>query len=477
MPWCPSQYLQSMRQSLFAKVKTARRSLSEQIVPLLHTGKLPLYRIQVPSNFRDLLTGTTLGGNYWVLKVIGRGGMSVVYKAKSKRSGEVVAIKTLRTAGLTDEMLVKRFQREAELLSLLNHPRIVNLHAYGTSNKGQPYFVMDYLEGENLTDILKREDHLSIERFQDIFVQVCAAIEHAHRHGAVHRDIKQGNIMLTRQGKTFDYVKVVDFGIAKMAEEAQKLTRMGEVWGSPIYMSPEQCMGATLDARSDIYSLGIVMYESLTGRVPFLGKNYADTMTKQIADDPPRFKQMRPDLQIPESFEAVINRALAKKPEDRYQSMTTMRKDLESALSLKSAVRETKSTHPAVKAHSKIKHLQEEFEMDFSPVTDAKPRLPKKSIEQSKLETRELASAKTKSAARKTSPKTTSKKAKTRKKKDREREAGQYRLILAGMFSLTISIIAIFLISNSQTVTTVMAEIAKMLLSGTEDDGDPYKIR
>lgn len=474
-----------MRQSLYAKVKTARRSLSDEIVPLAHTGKLPLYRIQIPSNFRDLLTGTTLGGNYWVLKVIGRGGMSVVYKAKNKRSGEVVAIKTLRTAGLTDEMLVKRFQREAELLSLLNHPRIVNLHAYGTSNKGQPYFVMDYLEGENLTDILKREDHLSIERFQDIFVQVCAAIEHAHRHGAVHRDIKPGNIMLTRQGKTVDYVKVVDFGIAKMAEEAQKLTRMGEVWGSPIYMSPEQCMGATLDARSDIYSLGIVMYESLTGRVPFLGKNYADTMTKQIADDPPRFKQMRPDLQIPESFEAVINRALAKKPEERYQSMTTMRKDLESALSLKSAVRETKSTYPAVKAHSKIKHLEEEIELDFSPVTDAKPRLPKKSIEQSKIETREPMPARAKPAARKTtsnlkkqtSSSKTTKKSRARKKKDREKEAGQHRLVLAGMFSLTISIIAIFLISNSQTVTTVMAEIAKMLLSGTEDDGDPYKTR
>lgn len=114
---------------------------------------------------------------------------------------------------------------------------------------------------------------------------------HAHRQGAIHRDIKPGNIMLTRQGTTNDYVKVVDFGIAKMAEEAQRLTRMGEVWGSPIYMSPEQCMGAPVDARSDIYSLGIVMYESLTGKVPFLGRNYADTMTKQISDDPAPFAE------------------------------------------------------------------------------------------------------------------------------------------------------------------------------------------
>jgi serine/threonine protein kinase len=146
--------------------------------------------------------------------------MSVVYRAKTKDTGKVVAVKTLRTQGLTDEMLVKRFQREAELLSRLNHPRIVNLHAYGTSARGQPYFVMDFLRGENLTDVLKAEDHLAPERFQDIFVQVCAAIEHAHKHNAIHRDIKPGNIMLTRQGRTVDYVKIVDFGIAMISEEA-----------------------------------------------------------------------------------------------------------------------------------------------------------------------------------------------------------------------------------------------------------------
>jgi serine/threonine-protein kinase len=281
------------------------RSPAPSLRTLPHTGKPPLYRIQIPNDFRDLLVGATLGGRYWVLSVIGRGGMSVVYKAKVKDTGKIVAVKTLRTAGMTDDMVVKRFQREAELLSRLNHPRIVNLHAYGSSAKGQPYFVMDYLVGENLTDLLARENHLEPERFQDVFVQVCAAIEHAHRQGAIHRDIKPGNIMLTRQGTTNDYVKVVDFGIAKMAEEAQRLTRMGEVWGSPIYMSPEQCMGAPVDARSDIYSLGIVMYESLTGKVPFLGRNYADTMTKQISDDPAPFAQIRPDLKIPASLERI----------------------------------------------------------------------------------------------------------------------------------------------------------------------------
>jgi len=312
---------------------TYARSLAPNPIPLANLGRFPLYRIKIPPDFLDLLVAATLGNRYVVLGVIGRGGMSVVYKAKEINTGLIVAVKTLRTHSLTDEMVVKRFQREAELLSRLNHPRIVNLHAYGTSSRGQPYFVMDYLVGENLVDVLKREDHIEPERFQDIFVQVCAAIEHAHKHGAIHRDIKPGNIMLTRTKSTKDYVKVVDFGIAKLAEEAQKLTRMGEVWGSPIYMSPEQCMGASIDARSDIYSLGIVMYECLTGRVPFLGRNYADTMGKQISETPPPFSKINPTLKISQNLETIVMTALEKDPAARYQSLTQMRKDLESALS------------------------------------------------------------------------------------------------------------------------------------------------
>jgi serine/threonine protein kinase len=323
------------------------RSPAPNPIPLANLGRFPLYRIKIPPDFLDLLVGATLGNRYVVLSVIGRGGMSVVYKAKEMSTGEVVAVKTLRTHSLTDEMVVKRFQREAELLSRLNHPRIVNLHAYGTSARGQPYFVMDFLVGDNLVTVLKREDHLDAERFQDIFVQVCAAIEHAHKHGAIHRDIKPGNIMLTRTRRTKDYVKVVDFGIAKLAEEAQKLTRMGEVWGSPIYMSPEQCMGAPLDARSDIYSLGIVMYEALTGRVPFLGRNYADTMGKQISETPPTFAEIRPEVSIPGTLEEIVMKALAKDAADRYQSLTEMRKDLESALSAQQTTT-PQPLHPAM---------------------------------------------------------------------------------------------------------------------------------
>jgi serine/threonine-protein kinase len=449
------------------------RSPAPSLRTLPHTGKPPLYRIQIPNDFRDLLVGATLGGRYWVLSVIGRGGMSVVYKAKVKDTGKIVAVKTLRTAGMTDDMVVKRFQREAELLSRLNHPRIVNLHAYGSSAKGQPYFVMDYLVGENLTDLLARENHLEPERFQDVFVQVCAAIEHAHRQGAIHRDIKPGNIMLTRQGTTNDYVKVVDFGIAKMAEEAQRLTRMGEVWGSPIYMSPEQCMGAPVDARSDIYSLGIVMYESLTGKVPFLGRNYADTMTKQISDDPAPFGQIRPDLKIPASLEKIVMSAMAKQPENRYQSLGLMRKDLEAALSAKAT---TELPLPTAVKSNKAKVSATGMKRPSENVaTSDKLRSQSQKIE-AKAETK-------KTAERKIPSKKDLVEATKQKRKrsttlhgipeKRSLSRGKQLLIVA-MTSLLFSLALIAIISNAEAISQFLAFTVKALVGGPEDNQSPF---
>ncbi|MBK9142925.1 MAG: serine/threonine protein kinase [Candidatus Melainabacteria bacterium] len=290
------------------------------------------YRVRVPKDKLDLLVGTFLKDRYFVLSILGKGGMSLVYRAKDMHTGKIVALKALRTQGMGDEVLVKRFRLEAEVLHRLNHPRIVSVHDYGTSKHGQPFFVMDYLIGVSLNQVLKREGALKPERFQDIFVQVAAAIAHAHKHGAIHRDIKPGNIMLVEMGDTRDYVKIVDFGIAKLAEDAAKLTRMGEVWGSPIYMSPEQGMGTTIDARTDIYSLGVVMYESLTGEVPFLGRNYVETMTMQISEPPAPFSDVCPELKIPAALEMIVFRALQKSPDERYQSMNEMKSDLERAL-------------------------------------------------------------------------------------------------------------------------------------------------
>ncbi len=289
-----------------------------------------LFRIKVHSNFRDMLVGQTIVGmaSYYVLQTLGTGGMSVVYAAKHLDSGKIYAVKTLRMQAATDELTVKRFQREAETLTYLNHPNIVRIHDYGKTSKKQPFFIMDFLTGDSLNDVLRKEKLLSYERVQTIFMQVLAAVAHAHKTGLVHRDLKPGNIMLLKTRQQSDFVKVVDFGIAKFEEEAQKLTRMGEVWGSPIYMSPEQCMGSQLDQRADIYSLGIVMYEALTGEVPFFGKNYVETMSKQIGEPARLPSQMNPNVQIPEKLERVIMRALEKEPNKRYQRVEEMLDDL-----------------------------------------------------------------------------------------------------------------------------------------------------
>lgn len=288
------------------------------------------YRIRIPSNFRDLLVGQTLHGmgSYYVLQTLGMGGMSVVYMAKHLESGKIYAVKTLRMQAATDELTVKRFQREAETLTYLNHPNIVRIHDYGKTSRKQPFFIMDFLTGDSLGDALKKEKLLSVERVQTIFMQVLGAVAHAHKQGLVHRDLKPGNIMLLKTRQQSDFAKVVDFGIARFEEEAQRLTRMGEVWGSPIYMSPEQCMGSQLDQRSDIYSLGIVMYEALTGQVPFFGKNYVETMSKQIGEPAKPPSSANPNVFIPDKLERIIMRTLEKEPDKRYQRVEEMLEDL-----------------------------------------------------------------------------------------------------------------------------------------------------
>ena len=285
---------------------------------------------------RDPMIGTCLMGKYDIIDVIGHGGMGVVYKGRQVLMERVVAIKMLQSQHIADSMSVKRFHQEGKASSKFNHPNIITVYDFGvTPTSGQPFIVMDYLMGIALSDLIKNEGQLGVERSIKILTQTTEALDHAHRMGVIHRDLKPSNIMLIDYEDETDFVKVVDFGVAKLITaggEQQKLTQMGEVCGSPVYMSPEQVQGLELDNRSDIYSMGIVIYETLTGRLPILGKTMVETMSKHITEMPPRFSEIRPDLYIPERLEAVIFKAMAKSPDDRHQTMAELSRDLETAI-------------------------------------------------------------------------------------------------------------------------------------------------
>jgi tetratricopeptide (TPR) repeat protein len=281
----------------------------------------------------DPFIGTVVAGRYEILSLVGRGGMSVVYKARNRAVGSIVAVKALKADLVSDEELFARFCQEAKAVQMLIHPNIVTVHEFGVTLTGQPFIVMDYLDGKTLADTLEETGRISVKRMLKIFIQVCDALAHAHSHKIIHRDIKPGNIMLIEQGNETDFVKLFDFGFAKLLPQrgmvAQALTQQGDVLGTPLYMSPEQSRGKELDSRTDVYSVGCVMYESLTGKAPIIGDNVLDTMQKQISEVPATLENARPDLYIPEALGAVLYKTLEKDREERYQSMSDLRRDLE----------------------------------------------------------------------------------------------------------------------------------------------------
>jgi len=270
----------------------------------------------------------TKAGRYEIVSELGRGSMGVVYHGFDPVIGRTVAIKTMLTEGLTSQEFREfksRFQREAQAAGVLSHPNIVNVFDYGEDN-GILYLIMEYLEGKSLEKLIEEQVMLPIETIIPMFDQVCGALDHAHQHDIVHRDIKPANIMILDNG----LVKVTDFGIAKMM--SMGMTQAGQVLGTPNYMSPEQVKGRQVDGRSDIFSLGIILYDLVTGEMPFGGQNITTVIYKIINENPIPPREL--DATIHPGLSYVICKALAKNPDERYQTCRELADDLKNFKSL-----------------------------------------------------------------------------------------------------------------------------------------------
>ena len=281
------------------------------------------------------LIGALINDRYVVDSVIGKGSSGIVYKATRLLMQREVAVKVLHSYLGAESGSLDRFLREAKAASQLKHPHIINIWESGVTDDGQPYFVMDYLEGSTLADLVKDKGALPLQRTLPIVRQICEALGEAHRHSIVHRDVKPENIVLQESdyANGEDFVKVLDFGIADQATGDQPgSVRQRTAAGSPAYMSPEQCQGFPLDLRSDIYSLAIVVFELLTGARPFEAEDIMTLFRLHVKQPPPSLSQIRPDLTYPAKLELAINKALSKDPNARQQDVLAFCKDVEEAV-------------------------------------------------------------------------------------------------------------------------------------------------
>lgn len=262
------------------------------------------------------------------MEEIGRGHLGIVYKAQKLSDQNLFAIKILTKQTDRD---IQRFQREVRAASKFDHSNIVRVYDLGSTVDGAPYIVMELVTGTTLRKVIRTEGKLLAERCVNIFKQICDALAHLHEAGIVHRDLKPANIMIVPSGKS-EIVKLVDFGLAlpadPIAAKAEKVTLDGYVTGTPAYMSPEQCLSEHVDSRSDIYSLGCVMFRALTGLAPIAGATPQDTMTKQVRTPPTPFARAAGAKDIPPHLQQVILKCLEKKPDDRYQNVTDLKNDL-----------------------------------------------------------------------------------------------------------------------------------------------------
>jgi tRNA A-37 threonylcarbamoyl transferase component Bud32 len=270
------------------------------------------------------VTAEVLGNRYELGRLIGAGGMADVYEGRDRVLGRRVAVKIPHPQLARDPAFLARFRREAEMAASLTHPGVVAVYDSGQDD-ATSYMVMEYVEGDTLAAVLRAEGALEPDRAADLAIAVCAALGAAHAKGLIHRDVKPSNVMLARDGR----VKVMDFGVARTLTASMTLTGSAGIVGTAKYMSPEQARGAAVDARSDLYSLGVCLYECLAGRPPFEGDSPVVLATRHAYAAPPPLRELRPDL--PAGYETVTARAMAKDPAGRYQTAADLADDLRSA--------------------------------------------------------------------------------------------------------------------------------------------------
>ncbi len=290
-------------------------------------------RVTIPPSERDSLIGKTIQGRYKVLELLGAGGMGVVYVAEHVEIEKKVALKVLRDDFSKRPEVVERFRLEARSASKIGNPHIVDVTDFGQLDDGGVYFTMELLKGESLSDLM-RQGVLEVTVAVPIIVQIAKALQAAHDLSIVHRDLKPENVFLVAMEENEHFVKVLDFGIAKISDrdsEGKRLTQTGMIFGTPEYMSPEQAMGKPLDHRVDVYALGCIMYEMFVGTVPFDGDSFMAVLTQHMFEPVPRIDTMMPETDVPASIQNIVYRAMAKEADNRYADMTELETDLQAA--------------------------------------------------------------------------------------------------------------------------------------------------
>ena len=313
------------------------------------SGKLPR-----PDSFRSPIgTGSVIAGRYRIMRMIARGGMGVVYLAEHIELGRLVALKILKPQHDPDNTgaFQERFTLEARTLGSLDHPNIVTLFDYGRTEDSRYFLALEFIDGPRFTDII-RERFLAPERAVRLLLQVCRALRYSHRRGVIHRDLKPSNLLIQTDDEGRENVKVVDFGLVKVLEDDQSLTQAGLILGSPHCMSPEQVKGLSVDERTDIYAIGVLLFRAVTGSWPFHGENSTATMIAHINEPIPRFAAAADELMVPPGLEAVVHRCLEKEPENRYPEVGALMQALQLCLGISSEEYHSTTQLSAASLHS-----------------------------------------------------------------------------------------------------------------------------